>query len=75
MAWDDLAELGEVAAGSATGRQSADQITLHHNNTGMGIQFAAMGALLWREGKRQGRGQELPSELFMTRKGGELWAP
>ncbi|HEY8694832.1 MAG TPA: ornithine cyclodeaminase family protein [Chloroflexota bacterium] len=42
MAWDDLAELAEVAAGSATGRQSADHITLHHNNTGMGIQFAAI---------------------------------
>ena len=75
LAWEDLVELADIAAGVAPGRQAAEQITLHHNNTGMGIQFAAIGAVLYREAKRQGRGQELPGELFMTRKGGELWAP
>ena len=75
MAWSDLVELGEVAAGRVQARRDADEITLHHNNTGMGIQFAAVGSLFFREAMRQGRGQQLDDELFVTRKHGELWAP
>jgi len=58
-----------VVGGSAPGRTSPDQITLHDNNTGMGIQFAALGALILQHARAQGIGTELPDELFATRGG------
>lgn len=57
----------------APGRSSDAQITLHDNNTGMGIQFAALGSLILRLAREQEIGTTLPDELFMTR-GGE-YAP
>jgi len=69
LSWDTLHDLGDVVAGSAPGRTSPDQITLHDNNTGMGIQFAALGALILQHARAQGIGTELPDELFATRGG------
>jgi alanine dehydrogenase len=66
LAWDQLHDLSEVVSGQAQGRTSADQITLHDNNTGMGIQFAALGPLVLERARRQGLGTELPDSLFAT---------
>lgn len=73
LAWQDIHDLSEVVAGSAQGRASPTQITLHDNNTGMGIQFAALGSLILERARAQGLGRELPDDLFMT-PGGE-YAP
>ena len=74
LAWEDIAELAEVvAAGNGPARSSDEQITFHHNNTGMGIQFSALGALALRRGAEAGLGTELDGELFMTR--GGTYAP
>lgn len=69
MRWEDIRDLAEVVAGLAPGRTSDAQVTLHDNNTGMGIQFAALGALILARARDQDLGAELPTELFMTRGG------
>jgi alanine dehydrogenase len=69
LGWDQIHDLSEVVAGQAEGRTSADQITLHDNNTGMGIQFAALGSMILDLARSQGLGTSLPDELFITRGG------
>jgi ornithine cyclodeaminase/alanine dehydrogenase-like protein (mu-crystallin family) len=69
LSWDDLHDLSEVVAERAPGRTSPEQITLHDNNTGMGIQFAALGALVLDRARTQGLGTTLPDALFSTRGG------
>lgn len=66
LAWEQLHDLSAVVAGQAPGRTSDEQITLHDNNTGMGIQFAALGRLVLERARRQGLGTELPDSLFAT---------
>jgi ornithine cyclodeaminase/alanine dehydrogenase-like protein (mu-crystallin family) len=56
--------LGELAAGIAPGRTSADQTSCFLNLTGIGLQFAAAGAALYRKAREAGRGRELPTEWF-----------
>ena len=43
-AWDAIREVQELVVGSCPGRTSADELTVFNNNTGAGIQFAAVGA-------------------------------
>ena len=64
--WEELYELGELVAGRAPVRNDRSQITLHLNNTGMGIQFAAAGLVAYRNAKEAGAGKELPNEWFIT---------
>ena len=70
---DDIGELSEVVAGRGPERTAAEQITFHHNTTGMGIQFAALGALALQRARAAGVGTHLDGELFMTR--GGTYAP
>ena len=62
--WPRIADLADVAAGQATGRQSPDEATLFINNVGMGLQFAAVGARVYEAVRREGLGHELPTEWF-----------
>ena len=76
VSWDNIYELGELAIGLHRGRTSAAQVTLHSNNVGMGIQFAAVCKRVLEIAREKGVGTELPSNLFMTRrKKGEDYAP
>ena len=59
-----LPTLPELIAGQASGRTSADQVTCFINNLGLGYQFAAVGAAVYRKAREQGRGHELPTEWF-----------
>jgi ornithine cyclodeaminase/alanine dehydrogenase-like protein (mu-crystallin family) len=56
--------LGELVAGMAQGRRDASDITCFLNLTGIGLQFAATGAALYRKAREAGRGRELPTEWF-----------
>ena len=65
IAWDAIHEIQELCAGKVQGRTSADQITLYNNNTGSGIQFAAVGAVVLKRARALGLGKELPTEWFL----------
>jgi alanine dehydrogenase len=63
--WDDIHEIQELVAGRIKGRTHADQVTLYNNNTGSGIQFAAVGAAVLKRARALGLGRELPTEWFL----------
>lgn len=59
-----LPTLPDLIAGRVPGREAPEQVTCFLNNIGMGFQFAAAGALLYRKAKAAGAGHELPTEWF-----------
>jgi alanine dehydrogenase len=59
-----LPTLPEVIAGKAQGRQSESEVTCFMNNIGLGYQFAAAGAVVYRKAKASGIGHELPTDWF-----------
>ncbi|HEY8691542.1 MAG TPA: ornithine cyclodeaminase family protein [Chloroflexota bacterium] len=62
--WDKVTELGQVLIGAHPGRTSDDQIIYYKSNTGVGIQFAAAGALIYKACEERGLGHEIPTEWF-----------
>jgi ornithine cyclodeaminase/alanine dehydrogenase-like protein (mu-crystallin family) len=70
--WDAAAEidfgtlptLPELTAGRVPGRGDAGEITCFLNNLGLGYQFAAAGAVVYRKAREQGLGHELPTDWF-----------
>jgi ornithine cyclodeaminase/alanine dehydrogenase-like protein (mu-crystallin family) len=56
--------LAELVGGAAKGRSSDAEITCFLNYHGVGLQFAAIGALLHRKAVTQGAGRELPTDWF-----------
>jgi ornithine cyclodeaminase/alanine dehydrogenase-like protein (mu-crystallin family) len=64
LGWDKVCELGEVLIGKHPGRTDATQIIFYKSNTGVGIQFAAAGALIYEACRKGGLGRELPTEWF-----------
>jgi len=66
LAWGDIHEVGELLTKkNLHGRSTRQQITYHNNNVGMGIQFAALGRLIYERAKSEGIGTEIDSRLFM----------
>lgn len=59
-----LPSLAEVIAGTAAGRSAPEQKTCFVNLPGIGLQFAAVGAALYRKALAAGRGHQLPMEWF-----------
>ena len=59
-------ELGELITGTVPGRTQEDEIITYHNNCGMGIQFAAVGAIAYRQAAAAKVGRHVPAEWFRT---------
>jgi ornithine cyclodeaminase/alanine dehydrogenase-like protein (mu-crystallin family) len=64
IAFDKLPTLPDLIAGRAAGRGSDREVTCFINNIGLGYQFAAAGALLYRKAKGSGLGHDLPTDWF-----------
>jgi len=70
--WSAVAELDfqklptipELIAGRVEGRKSDDEVTCFMNNIGLGYQFAAAGAVVYRKARESGAGHELPTDWF-----------
>lgn len=64
LSWDRVIELGEVVNDNSRGRRAPSDIIYYKNNSGMAIQFAAMGKVMLEKAKSKGVGKEVPGEWF-----------
>ena len=63
--YDDIVGLGDLLLDPKRGRTNPEQITVFANNTGMGLQFAAVGAFVLDRAERLGLGHEVPTEWLL----------
>lgn len=63
-----LHELGDVVAGKVKPRQQPGKILYYKNNTGLAIQFAACGAILYKKLMAEGTNRTIPRDWFASRK-------
>ena len=61
-------ELGDIVAGKVKIRQDPDAILYYKNNTGLAIQFAACGAILYGKLMKEGTNRTIPREWFASQK-------
>jgi ornithine cyclodeaminase/alanine dehydrogenase-like protein (mu-crystallin family) len=61
-----FASLPELVVGRIDGRTEDKQITFHVNNIGLGVQFATVGAELFRRARLKNRGIYLPASYFLS---------
>ena len=61
-------ELGDVLAGTVNVRQSSDNLVFFKNNTGLGMQFAAAGAVVYHKIKDQNSSKVVPREWLAAEK-------
>ena len=61
-------ELGDVLAGKAPLRQTADNIIYFKNNTGLGMQFAAAGAIIYKKMMGESTNRVVPREWLASEK-------
>jgi ornithine cyclodeaminase/alanine dehydrogenase-like protein (mu-crystallin family) len=59
---DRVVELGDVLTGRADVRQTDDNLVYFKNNTGLGMQFAAAGAVIYNKMKEENSNKEVPRE-------------
>jgi len=64
IGFDKLPTLPQIIAGRVQGRTSDADVTCFINNIGLGYQFAAAGAVVYRKAKDNGVGHELPTDWF-----------
>ncbi|MBX5467480.1 MAG: ornithine cyclodeaminase family protein [Firmicutes bacterium] len=65
MRFEDIGELGDLLLHRIPGRTRRDQITIFANNTGMGLQFAAVGARVLELAEERNLGHVIPTEWFL----------
>ena len=63
--WLAAPELRELVAGKVPGRATAQETTCFLNNLGIGLQFAAVGAAVYAEARKNGAGHEIPTDWFL----------
>jgi len=65
LRWEDIHDLCDVVTGKAPGRARAEDITLFKNNSGIGLQFAAVAPRVYELAQASGIGRDLPTEWFL----------
>jgi len=63
-------QLGDVVAGKVKGRTSAEQITMFSGSgiggsAGLGTQFVAVGAMIYKRAREKKIGREIPTDWFL----------
>ena len=61
-------ELSSIVAGKVKLQQGPDNILYYKNNTGLAIQFAACGAILYRKLIAEGTNRTIPRDWFASQK-------
>ena len=61
----DYPDYCDLVYGKATGRQNDSQISFYHNMGNQGLQFSAVGGLVYRKAVAAGVGREIPTEWFL----------
>jgi alanine dehydrogenase len=61
----DLPDYCDLVAGKAPGRRNDAEISFYHNIGNQGLQFSAVGGLVYRKARQAGLGRELPTEWFL----------
>ena len=57
-------ELKDMVSGKVSGRQTPSEITCFHNYQGLGLQFAAIGAIVYREAVKRKLGLSIDDRYF-----------
>jgi len=70
VAADRVHLLGDIVAGRVSVRQGADNIVYYKNNTGLAMQFAAAGAIVYRKLRDEGTNRVIPREWLAAEKYG-----
>ena len=61
---EDIPELKDLLAGKVQGRKSESELTCFHNYQGLGLQFAAIGEIVYREAVKHKIGLVLDDRYF-----------
>ena len=61
----NLPTFNDLASGKFPGRKHREDITLYLNTGNQGLQFASVGAAVYKQAKVMGLGRELPTEWFL----------
>ncbi len=68
VARENVHELGDLTSGKVSVKQTRDNIIYYKNNTGLAIQFAACGAILYEKMIKEGTNRVIPPEWFASEK-------
>jgi ornithine cyclodeaminase/alanine dehydrogenase-like protein (mu-crystallin family) len=63
---ENVHTLGDIVAGKARLSGARDAIVYYKNNTGLAMQFAACGAILYRKLVAEGTDRVIPREWFAS---------
>ena len=61
----DRPDFAALVSGKAEGRTGRDQVTFYRNVGNQGLQFAALGGLVYRKARDRGRGHQIPTGWFL----------
>ncbi len=61
----DKPDIAAVMAGTVPGRTSDDQVTFYRNVGNQGLQFSAVGQVVYRKAVAAGVGHQIPTEWFL----------
>lgn len=62
---DTIGTIPDLMAGKWPGRTGAEQVTFLNNQGTQGLQFAAIGAMAYRDAVKRGIGHRMPDEWFL----------